>query len=238
MKQKINKPKCSASGVLLLLGRPRPPLHARLIAHFLSPDVHRKPHSVIEKQRRVKMNNLIEELSAMIPTCHQKLDKLSVLRKAVQYLKALKGNYGGGRGLGGGHTCCLALRLRFSGFSWKRQHLPTNPQHFHPPQGRNQTSSAQGGRPPALPRRRPSSGSASRLFHVCFASVHQASDSFLMVVTCDRAKILFISKSVTKILNFIPVCVCERGTVDANVRMRLASHSRNSTKICLPQDEF
>jgi len=112
----------------------------------------RQNHSEIEKRRRNKMNNYINELSLLIPTCvamSRKMDKLTVLRLAVQHIKSLKGSI--------------------------HAYSEISP--------------------------RPSNLSDSDLMSLVLKSAADEA-CFLFVVDSGRGRILYVSESVSKILNY------------------------------------
>lgn len=158
----------------------------------------------------------------MIPSCQpmtRKLDKLTVLRKAVQHLKALKGNCNHSTAELGCLWCGLCSVWKLGLCFQQGRAAPSQTQPTSLPSCRTMTS---GTSCSGYLLTYTKSGLTDTF--VCLLTclfVCQAADGFLLVVSCDRAKILFISESVSKILNFSRVLM-----IHLNISMMLKWRSK------------
>lgn len=139
--------------------------------------MYRHNHSEIEKRRRDKMNTYITELASIIPMSHnmsRKLDKLTVLRMAVQHMKSVQG-----------------IVNSFTEGHYKPPFLSDQDLNKLITQVNNRFF-------------------GKILLYECLNHnfiMFQAAEGFVFAVSCDHGKILYISKSVTQVLNYLPVSI-------------------------------
>ncbi|KAK3598771.1 hypothetical protein CHS0354_015570 [Potamilus streckersoni] len=170
----------------------------------------RQNHSEIEKRRRDKMNAYIVQLSNMLPMCsvmNRKLDKLTVLRMAVQHMKSLRGaatSYTEASRKPAFMSDDELKHLILEMFRRSDRAIPLLTPFF--------LSHYFGSWVKALDWQSHGEGSiltiASARIGYCDVSSglvlchRMAADGFLFVVGCDRARILYMSESVKNILNY------------------------------------
>ncbi|VDM00646.1 unnamed protein product [Schistocephalus solidus] len=136
----------------------------------------RESHCEIERRRRNKMTAYINELCEMVPTCNslaRKPDKLTILRMAVSHLKNLRGT--GNTSAGGVYKPAFLSDQELKHIILERltSKFKFSSSYLKP----------------------------LKVKYFLWFRFLQAADGFLFVCQCDTGKILFVSDSVSAVLN-------------------------------------
>ncbi|XP_078237261.1 aryl hydrocarbon receptor nuclear translocator 2 isoform X4 [Pogona vitticeps] len=143
----------------------------------------RENHSEIERRRRNKMTQYITELSDMVPTCSalaRKPDKLTILRMAVSHMKSMRGT--GNKSTDGAYKPSF---LTEQGRLGTVQLAQGSTGWLHPQEARWRN------RNPSLWLH------SQELKHL----ILEAADGFLFVVAAETGRVIYVSDSVTPVLN-------------------------------------